>query len=216
MTFHREMFSEHLLGAGVDAVVCRHTLEHIGQVVSGAELAQEGEELALAAAHLEHRPVTQPVTLDPPLGQVARERAEPRGEPLRLLVGARVGREGGVKREVRRSTVAKIEKFQRAVDVEEVLLLALALGVSPLHLVVPRREDWPLGVGEAEIPAAEAGAWWRGEEPLPGMDESAFRAAGATNEWDRPRQDRDLQAAVRELEGRVRRLEQGTDQRGQG
>lgn len=66
-----------------------------------------------------------------------------------------------------RVVLTRIEKGTRGVTVDEVLLLALALGVSPAHLMMPRATA-PVKLA-AEFPAVagwEALMWLRGASPL--------------------------------------------------
>lgn len=96
------------------------------------------------------------------------------------------------------TTVAKIEKGQRQIDVRALLFLAVALDVSPLHLIVPRDDDAVLTVTEKhEVSASEARAWIRGEQPLPDMDDRVFRTEVPDAEWQAAQQP-----SQREVEAR--------------
>jgi hypothetical protein len=68
------------------------------------------------------------------------------------------------------------------VPLEDVLALSFALGVSPLHMVVPFDPDKRVVVasnaGEGQwkpgMTTDVIRQWLRGEEPLPGQDEQVF------------------------------------------
>jgi transcriptional regulator with XRE-family HTH domain len=63
------------------------------------------------------------------------------------------------------------------VSVEDLLALAAALGVPPVHLLVPLDDDAELAVtpGVPPLPAREARAWIRGFLPLPILPELDLR-----------------------------------------
>lgn len=65
-----------------------------------------------------------------------------------------------------RSTIAKIEANTRGVSVDEVLAFAIALGVPPMILMVPRSEDKVRVAPGVKVGSWEAAAWWRGVFPL--------------------------------------------------
>ncbi len=77
---------------------------------AGAGLHHLDEELALAAADLEHRLALQMVPLDPLRRELLREVAEPRREPLRLLVARRVLRLPDVERGVEDESARPAER----------------------------------------------------------------------------------------------------------
>jgi transcriptional regulator with XRE-family HTH domain len=70
---------------------------------------------------------------------------------------------------VDRATVARVELGERGLSLDETFLYALALGVAPVHLIVPTGtkdgdSDEPLRIGTHEdISPAELRAWIRGE-----------------------------------------------------
>jgi transcriptional regulator with XRE-family HTH domain len=77
-----------------------------------------------------------------------------------------------------RATISKIESGgTRAANlsVEDLLLLAGALGVSPVHFIAPLENDSSVIVGTAAIHAPEMRAWIRGQEPLHDEDASFWR-----------------------------------------
>ncbi|GAA3617324.1 helix-turn-helix domain-containing protein [Streptomyces chitinivorans] len=75
-----------------------------------------------------------------------------------------------------RGTVTKLEtKRRQNVSVVELLALARALHVAPVHLLVPP-DNRPYQVTPNEAHrSGRARAWIRGEEPLPGTDRRIFR-----------------------------------------
>ncbi|WP_329103179.1 hypothetical protein [Streptomyces sp. NBC_01439] len=74
-----------------------------------------------------------------------------------------------------RGTVVKLEAgYRQNVGVAEVFALAVALDMSPLHLLVPL-DDRPCQVTPNRVESANTvRAWVRGEQPLPGMDAHAY------------------------------------------
>lgn len=65
------------------------------------------------------------------------------------------------------SALSKIENLQRRVDVDELVAIALELGVNPNALLFPpaATEFWYVNVtGSAEIPADKLWDWARGED----------------------------------------------------
>lgn len=67
-----------------------------------------------------------------------------------------------------RVVLHRIEKGTRGVSVDEVLILALALGVSPAHLMLPNETMAPVEVaaGFPPVRGYEALSWLRGTFPL--------------------------------------------------
>ena len=65
-----------------------------------------------------------------------------------------------------RSTVAKIEAGKRGVSLDECLIFAVALGVSPSTLVFPRSSKVRLKLAELSVSQWGALVWWRGVSPL--------------------------------------------------
>jgi transcriptional regulator with XRE-family HTH domain len=77
-----------------------------------------------------------------------------------------------------RSTIAKIERGQSRADgsITDVLAFALALGVAPVHLLVPLDDDTSVQIAPRRdaLSAAEARAWIRGQFPLENSDPVAY------------------------------------------
>ncbi|MEU5345700.1 helix-turn-helix transcriptional regulator [Streptomyces sp. NPDC020766] len=86
-----------------------------------------------------------------------------------------------------RQTVTKLETGRRQnVSVAELLALARALDVSPLHLLVPLEEVEYKVTPEESMPAARVREWVRGKEPLPGTDQRIFRSEVPLDELQAP------------------------------
>jgi transcriptional regulator with XRE-family HTH domain len=79
---------------------------------------------------------------------------------------------------VDRSVIARIEARQgtkvgtaaRNITVERLLAFAVALGVSPVELIVPQSEDTDLMIGTEAIDPKTARTWIRQGAPLDGSD----------------------------------------------
>jgi transcriptional regulator with XRE-family HTH domain len=71
------------------------------------------------------------------------------------------------------ATVARIEQMRKKnVSLNDVLMLAAALDVAPVHLVVPRNSDDEVQLGDKlRAPARLIRRWFRGERPLIGPEE---------------------------------------------
>lgn len=70
--------------------------------------------------------------------------------------------------ELNRSVLTNLENNRRqAVTVDELLTLALALGVAPLHLLIPTDDDARVAITpNSDVDAAYARQWAIGEQPL--------------------------------------------------
>lgn len=79
--------------------------------------------------------------------------------------------------------IRRIESTERRVTIDDLMAFAVALGVSPVTLLMPESAagDQKVTVSgvEAEISAQEAWDWLRGNYPLPGDDRlpTVYRAA---------------------------------------
>jgi transcriptional regulator with XRE-family HTH domain len=74
---------------------------------------------------------------------------------------------------------------RRAVTVDELLVLALALDVAPVHLLVPLDDDevaYPVTPTRGE-PAGEIRDWVRGAAALDGTDQRSFFSEVPEHEW---------------------------------
>lgn len=64
----------------------------------------------------------------------------------------------------------------RGVTLDEALALAYALNTAPVHLLTPRDDGARVQITPTvEASARDVRAWIRGERPLPGVDEIAYR-----------------------------------------
>jgi transcriptional regulator with XRE-family HTH domain len=123
------------------------------------------------------RPAAQYGPTAEAVAQNVRRLRERRGMTIYSLSGAL--RDAG--RPITPSAIAKIEKQQRQVTVDDLTALATVLDVSPAALLLPPVEDGPVNITPAKsVPWAVAWRWAHGEHPpfTPGGD-------------DDPRGDRD-------------------------
>jgi transcriptional regulator with XRE-family HTH domain len=82
------------------------------------------------------------------------------------------------------ASISKIENGVRGVSLDEAMQLAVALGISPLHLFVPREDAAFVRVTPAEhVTAASARRWIRGTTPLKGQDDRVYRTEVPESEW---------------------------------
>jgi transcriptional regulator with XRE-family HTH domain len=103
-----------------------------------------------------------------------------------------------------RAAISKIENRLRDVSLDDAILLAVALGISPLHLFVPRDDDAFVAVAPAwNVAAALARRWVRGEQPLQFQDDRVYRTEVPESEWA-TRNERLVQAQ-HEADAAVRR-----------
>lgn len=84
------------------------------------------------------------------------------------------------------TAIAKAEKGQRKVTLDEALAFAAVLGVSPLHLIVPLDNETELRVApRLTAPALQARQWMRGQRPLTDDDDGRlFYAQTPDDDWD--------------------------------
>jgi transcriptional regulator with XRE-family HTH domain len=89
-----------------------------------------------------------------------------------------------------RSTIAKIEGGERGVSLDDVIALAVALGVPPLSIFLPRNSPELTLVPGFVVNAISATHWARGQFPLSPKDDTTdedwrfFQEASLTNsEW---------------------------------
>jgi transcriptional regulator with XRE-family HTH domain len=96
-------------------------------------------------------------------------------------VAKRVRLHGG---KLDRAAVSKIENGLRDVSLDEAIVLAVALGISPLHLFISRDDDAFVRVTPAEyVTAATARRWIRGTTPLRGQDDRVYHTEVPESEW---------------------------------
>ncbi len=101
-----------------------------------------------------------------------------------------------------RAAISKIETGARGVSLDEALLLAVALDVAPLHLFVPRDDAQPVALTPSLTASApQVRQWVRGQQPLPGRDDRAYRTEVPDSEWDHVSQRlKNAERAVTEAE----------------
>lgn len=122
-----------------------------------------------------------------------RERRKPTGpEPAATVVGRQLrelriargfsqadlgARLEGIGATLDAIAIAKIETGdRRRVTIDEVLELSLALGVAPVHLMVPLRKGTSILVGNVEVAASEARGWIAGRLPISASDDEGEQA----------------------------------------
>ena len=87
------------------------------------------------------------------------------------------------------SAITKIETGARGVDIDELVALAVALGVSPLRLLLPDRGDVDDSEGDVYLTPnrkviwRHAWEWARGESPLDDADRTGVAARDAAFRW---------------------------------
>src|SRR5262249_50443157 len=73
-----------------------------------------------------------------------------------------------------RSTLVRIEQGGTRGNLDTLFALAVALGVSPIHLMVPRQAGEKMSLlGNRTLPADDAQAWIRGRKLLRDSDPQA-------------------------------------------
>jgi transcriptional regulator with XRE-family HTH domain len=96
-------------------------------------------------------------------------------------LAAALAREG---LEIGEPAITRMESGKRGVLLDEAIVIAAVLGVSPLHMLVP------LDDGEAQlgptlaVKTADARAWLRGQRPLREPDERLFYAQTPASETE--------------------------------
>jgi transcriptional regulator with XRE-family HTH domain len=133
-----------------------------------------------------------------------------------------------------RETIARIEaigktKLRQRVSIDEVLLLAAALRVAPIHLFVPADDDQPVALTPSwKAKPAALRAWVRGNQPLEDSDQwrlsfytevPASELRGFLEDLDQQYR-RDLQRSIEKAhkalvdhENRIRKLQHKGDQK---
>ena len=119
-----------------------------------------------------------------------------------------------------RSTIASIEIGRRKrIGVDELLLvLALALGVAPVHLLVPLTEEWYAVAPDHVTGAGKVRQWVRGNHPMTGVplsgdpverlaDRETYLEQQPEQEWAPPPESTPAQRQARKREQIERLLE---------
>jgi transcriptional regulator with XRE-family HTH domain len=144
-------------------------------------------------------------SLDGPIGTIAKRVREVRGR--RGWTAAQLGEElhkHGVPWD--RFTVSSLESGKRkTVTVQELIGLALALDVAPIHLLVPLDDRPYLLAGSRIENANDVRDWFRGRRPLGGVDERTYLSEVSVRElWEQrvgaePKNLAELAEALRQL-----------------
>jgi hypothetical protein len=100
----------------------------------------------------------------------------------------------------------RTDRPPRPVTVDELLILAYALDVAPVHLIVGLNDDTPLPVStEWSVSAEGARLWIRGLAPLSGTDRKRYEANVPPSEenthWFIVRDVTSFEAVTQALEG---------------
>lgn len=92
---------------------------------------------------------------------------------------------------------------RRSITVDELLVLACALDVAPVHLLVPTKGSAVYPVASKRlVPPARAREWIRGRHPLPSSDPRVFFSEVPAQEWEPPEMTQeqvDRQARLTEI-----------------
>jgi transcriptional regulator with XRE-family HTH domain len=100
-------------------------------------------------------------------------------------------------------TIAKTEKGERSVTLDETLALAAALDVSPSRLFLPTKGLARVAITpERVVSPRVARQWVRGQQPLPGQDEQTFRTDVSDDERQ-AMQEISVQALLHEVQSLV-------------
>jgi len=83
-----------------------------------------------------------------------------------------------------RATLAKIENgTKKNIGLDEVLMLAFAVGVSPIHLIFPREMEAEVAIGNRTLSGEIARAWTRGITVPQPEDERFFTQEVAEEDY---------------------------------
>ena len=84
------------------------------------------------------------------------------------------------------SGITRMERGTRGVTLDDVIAIAAALGVSPLHMLVPLENDEALNIAPGlTADTADVRAWIRGQRPLRDTDDDRlFYAQTPDHDWD--------------------------------
>lgn len=104
------------------------------------------------------------------------------------------------------ASLSRLEAGQRAITVDELLLLARALDVAPVQLLAPMSSDEPVPVGNTEVTPTELRQWVRGRQPLDDQDPVKYEETVSRVEREAYR---DYHAAMEEAAKANRLVDQG-------
>ena len=101
-----------------------------------------------------------------------------------------------------RSAIARLENGRRGISVPEMLFLALALSVAPVHLLVNPDSDEPIAVIPDGLPhpPAEIRAWIRGELPISPQNVKTYFTEAPLSELERIRDIEQILDRIAKLE----------------
>ena len=101
-----------------------------------------------------------------------------------------------------RSAIARLENGRRGISVPEMLFLALALNVAPVHLLVNPDSDEPIAVIPDGLPhpPAEIRAWIRGELPISPQNVKTYFTEAPLSELERIRDIEQILDRIAKLE----------------
>jgi transcriptional regulator with XRE-family HTH domain len=80
--------------------------------------------------------------------------------------------------------ITRIETGHRGVSLDQAIAMAAALGVSPLHMIVPLDDDSVQLAPQLSVTTSDARAWLRGQRPLKETDERIFLFQTPSSEAD--------------------------------
>jgi transcriptional regulator with XRE-family HTH domain len=111
-------------------------------------------------------------------GAIFGRRVKEERERQRLSQEEVVRRLAGLDRPMDRSNLGRIERGETTGQLDNVIALALALGCSPIHLMLPRDDEEEVEMApKRSLSAADARAWLRGSKILDDGDPIAYIAA---------------------------------------
>lgn len=112
------------------------------------------------------------------LGHVFGRRVKEERERQRLTQAAVVERLKALGHPMDRSNLGRIERGESNGQLDNLAALALALGVAPIHLMLPRRDEERIALAaKRTLQADEARGWIRGEKMLADSDPYPYFAA---------------------------------------
>ena len=101
-----------------------------------------------------------------------------------------------------RSALARLENGRRGISVPEMLFLALALSVAPVHLLVNPDSDEPITLipHGRPLPPAEIRGWIRGELPISPQNVKTYFTEAPLSELERIRDIEQILDRIAKLE----------------
>jgi transcriptional regulator with XRE-family HTH domain len=97
-----------------------------------------------------------------------------------------VERLAAIGRPMDRSNLGRIERGETTGQLDNVVSLAIALGIAPVHLLVPRDDEEMVELTPTHrVPAKTARSWFMGAALLPDSDPHAYVAAMSDEEQNR-------------------------------